>query len=78
MLAVSERILGRGGITEGLIWHKPVDSDPERTFQQIACSEEDGIVMPSGKREVPLSLDKEGERWCPDCLAVIRSNSAKK
>lgn len=78
MLAVSERVLGPGGVTQELVWHKPVGDDPDATFQRIACSEEDGIVMRSAKREVPLNLDKEGERWCPDCLAVIHSGRSEK
>jgi hypothetical protein len=72
MLAVSERLTGRGGVTEELIWHKPVGLDPGATFQRIACSSEDGIVMSSGKREVPLELDEPGQRWCQDCLALAR------
>lgn len=72
MQAVSERVKGPGGVTEGLIWHKPIGTDPDATFQRIACSDTDGIVMSSGKRDVPLSLDKQGERWCPDCLKVAR------
>lgn len=78
MLAVSERVLGPGAVTQELIWHKPVGTDLDATFQQIACSDEDGIVMQSGKREVPLRLDREGERWCPHCLAVIRSSRSEK
>jgi len=72
MQAVSERVKGPGGVTKALIWHKPVGRDPDATFQRIACSDEDGIVMSSGKREVPLKLDKDGERWCEDCLALAR------
>jgi hypothetical protein len=73
-LAVSERINGPGGVTEELVWHKPVGADPDVTFQPIACSDEDGIVMRSAKRDVPLKLDKEGERWCSDCLRLIRAS----
>ncbi|SES03700.1 hypothetical protein [Streptomyces qinglanensis] len=72
MLAVSERIKGPGGVTKELIWHKPVGPDPDATFQRIACSDEDSIVMSGGKRQVPRRLDKPGERWCPDCLAITR------
>ncbi|MBQ1164760.1 hypothetical protein KBZ21_43045, partial [Streptomyces sp. A73] len=72
MLAVSERIKERGGVTKELIWHKPVGPDPDATFQRIACRDTDGIVMSGGKREVPLRLDQPGERWCPDCLAIVR------
>ncbi|MBQ1163441.1 hypothetical protein KBZ21_36215, partial [Streptomyces sp. A73] len=48
MLAVSERITERGGVTTELIWHKPVGPDPDATFQRIACSDTDGIVMSGG------------------------------
>ncbi|MFC9755185.1 hypothetical protein [Streptomyces sp. NPDC056921] len=78
MLAVSERTTGAGGVTEGLIWHKPVGRDPDATFQQIACSDEDGIVFRSAKCDVPLSLSKTSERWCPDCLAIIRRPASDK
>lgn len=73
MLAVSERVTGPGSVTQELIWHKPVGRDPDATFQPIACSDEDGIVMRSHKRDVPLGLNKPGERWCDDCLALARS-----
>ncbi|MFH9798121.1 hypothetical protein [Streptomyces virginiae] len=72
MLAVAERIRGSFGVTKELIWHKPIGTDPDGTFQRIACSDEDGIVMSSGKREVSLKLDEPGERWCADCLALAR------
>lgn len=78
MLAVSERVLGPGAVTQELIWHKPVGTDPDATFQRIACSEEEGIVMRSAKREVPLRLNKDDERWCLDCLAVVRSGRSEK
>jgi hypothetical protein len=41
-------------------------------FQRIACSDEDGIVMRSAKRNVPLTLDRAGERWCQECLTLVR------
>ncbi|MEV5940653.1 hypothetical protein [Streptomyces sp. NPDC051994] len=75
MLAVSERVQGPGGVTNELIWHKPVGSDPDATFQRIACSDEDGIVMSSGKREVPLRLDEPGQRWCENCLSLAPKKS---
>lgn len=71
MLATSERVRGDGGRTEMLVWHKPVGRVVE-DFQAIACSAEEGIVLPWVKKDVPLSLDKPGERWCAGCLAVIR------
>lgn len=78
MLAVSERITGPGGVTSELVWHKPVGKDLDALFQRIACSDEDGIVMRSAKRNVPLRLDKEGERWCPDCLTLVRASRKQK
>ncbi|GHH30205.1 hypothetical protein [Streptomyces rubradiris] len=72
MLATPERIRGDGGLTEMLVWHKPVGRVIEE-FQAIACSDTEGIVMPWPKQDVPLKLDKPGERWCSDCLAIIRS-----
>ena len=71
MLATPERIRGDGGRTEVTIWHRPVGRVVEE-FQPIACSETEGIVMPWPKKDVPLTLDVPGERWCPDCLAAIR------
>lgn len=72
MRAVGERVTGPGGVTKELIWHKPVGRDDDATFQRIACSDEDGIVMRSAKRDVPLKLDKPGESWCPNCLAFTK------
>lgn len=71
MLATPERIRGDGGRTETLVWHKPAGRVVEE-FQPIACSSTEGIVMPWPKQDVPLRLEKAGERWCPDCLAAIR------
>lgn len=67
MLATRERVTE--GRTEVLVWHKPVGRVVEE-FQPIACSVEEGIVFPAPKQDVPLSLDKPGERWCVDCLAL--------
>ncbi|MFI0990578.1 hypothetical protein [Streptomyces exfoliatus] len=78
MLAVSERITGPGGVTKALVWHKPVGADPDAAFQQIACSDEDGIVMRSAKRDVSLKLDQEGERWCPDCLTLAGASGEQR
>lgn len=71
MLATPERIRGADARTEALVWHKPVGRAVEE-FQAIACSDTEGIVMPWPKQDVPLSLDKPGERWCTDCLAIAR------
>ncbi|MET9813129.1 hypothetical protein [Streptomyces sp. NPDC006355] len=73
MLAVSERIPSRQtDQPDELIWHKPVGGDPDATFQAIACSEEEGIALSSGKRKVPLRLSEPGQRWCSDCLTIAR------
>lgn len=69
MLATRERVTE--GRTETLIWHKPAGRAQEE-FQAIACSDTDGIVFPAPKQDVPLRLDKPGERWCAGCLAAIR------
>lgn len=72
MLAVPERVQGDTVWTESLVWHKPVGRAVEE-FQTIACSETEGIVFPAPKQDVPLRLDRPGERWCPDCLIAIRA-----
>ncbi|MFI2620414.1 hypothetical protein [Streptomyces sp. NPDC018584] len=72
MLATPERVHGDTGFTDSLVWHKPVGR-PVEEFQPIACSAEEGIVFPPPKRDVPLSLDEPGERWCPECLTKIRA-----
>lgn len=73
MLATRERAQGDTVWTETVVWHKPVGRVTEE-FQTIACSDIDGIAFPSPKQDVPLRLDKLGERWCPDCLAIIRAD----
>lgn len=73
MLATRERVTE--GRAETLVWHKPVGRAVEE-FQSIACSDTDGIVFPAPKKDVPLNLDEPGERWCPDCLAVMRNDRA--
>lgn len=75
MLAVAERVTQ--GMTETLVWHKPVGR-VEEEFQAIACSDDEGITFPPPKREVPLRLDASGERWCAACLDHIRSIRANK
>ncbi|MFJ3439440.1 hypothetical protein ACIPMU_38735 [Streptomyces cyaneofuscatus] len=72
MLAIPERVSGRGGTPDQTIWHKPIGRVVEE-FQAIACGEEEGVTMPWAKVEVPLRLTKEHEQWCPDCLAIIRT-----
>lgn len=75
MLAIRERAQGKTVWEETTLWHKPVGRVTEE-FQAIACSDADGIVFPPPKQDVPLRLDKPGERWCPDCLAIIRADRA--
>lgn len=70
MLATPERVHGDTVFTESIVWHQPAGS-AVNGFQAIACSDTDGIVPPVRKQDVPLDLDKPGERWCPDCLALI-------
>lgn len=69
MLATRERVTE--GRAEVLVWHKP-DGRAVEEFQAIACSDTDGIVFPAPRQDVPLALDGPGERWCPDCLAIVR------
>jgi len=73
MLATSERVRDTDGRTEVLVWHKSVGRcDGQCDFHPIACSQDEGIMLPGPKQDVPLSLDKPGESWCPDCLALPR------
>lgn len=72
MLAVRERVKGK--TDEAIVWHKPIGRVSEE-FQAVACSDTDGIVFPPPKQDVPLHLDKPGESWCPDCLAIIRADA---
>ncbi|MFD8148086.1 hypothetical protein [Streptomyces sp. NPDC059708] len=67
MIAVPERVPARGLESDRLIWHLPV-GDVVEDFQAIACSDEEGIVMPAGERAVPLHTDVPGQSWCPQCL----------
>ncbi|MEU3720312.1 hypothetical protein [Streptomyces californicus] len=75
MLALSERVSGYGRTPDQTIWHKPGPGHRcigQCDYHPIACSEEEGIVFPGPKRNVPIRLDAENERWCPDCLALHR------
>ena len=73
MLATQERVRLDGGQVV-IVWHKPVGRcDGDCDFHAIACSAEEGIVLPGPKRDVPIRLDEPGERWCVDCLAIIRA-----
>lgn len=66
MIATPER----NPSTQHLTWHLPKGPAAD-DFQPIACSDE-GIVLPWPRQNVPLRLDKPGESWCPDCLALAR------
>ncbi|MEW1548424.1 hypothetical protein [Streptomyces tsukubensis] len=70
MLATPERVRRDGVQNELRIWHRPVGRIVNE-FQPIACSDNDGIVFPAQKQDVPLDLDRPGERWCTDCIALI-------
>ncbi|MDH2390062.1 hypothetical protein QCN29_14930 [Streptomyces sp. HNM0663] len=71
MLATPERVRKDGGQNEIPVWHRPVGRIVEE-FQPITCSDSDGIVFPAPKQDVPLDLDRPGERWCTDCITLIR------
>jgi len=76
MLATQERMRLDGGQVV-IVWHRsPGRCDGECDFHPIACSEQEGIVAPGPKQNVPIRLDTPGERWCPGCLAVIRAARA--
>ena len=75
MLAVSERVPGYGRTPDQTIWHKPAAGhrcDGACDFHPIACSDEEGIVAPAPKQDVPIRLAKENEGWCTDCLNLHR------
>lgn len=74
MLATSERVRGAAGQADTIVWHKAVGRcTGDCDFHPIACSDTEGITLPGPKQDIPLSLDKPGERWCPNCLALVRS-----
>lgn len=75
MLATPERVLNYGRTPDETIWHKPVGRLIEE-FQPIACSDK-GITFPPPKRDLPLNHEAPHERWCPDCLAIIRTRTPK-
>ncbi|MFJ6380080.1 hypothetical protein ACIQI7_08780 [Kitasatospora sp. NPDC092039] len=72
MIATPERVRGRELAPDRLIWHKPAGPVVE-DFQAIACSDEEGLVMPWGQRDVPLDLDVPGETWCAACLGMAQA-----
>lgn len=75
MLATPERVRKADGRTVQ-VWHMLAAGqtcDGECDFHRIACSSEDGIVLPGVVRDVPVELDEPGQRWCADCLTIIRA-----
>ncbi|MGP3950839.1 hypothetical protein [Streptomyces sp. 7N604] len=75
MLATPERV-HESDWTEVVVWHKPVQPEQchgECDFHALACSSVEGIVLPGPNQDVPLDLDRPGERWCTDCLAIINA-----
>ncbi|MFD3638218.1 hypothetical protein [Streptomyces griseus] len=75
MIAVSERVPGHGRTPHQTIWHKPAVGHRctgACDFHPIACSEEEGIVAPAPKQDVPIRLTKENEAWCTDYLNLHR------
>lgn len=76
MLAVAERAR-RIGVddTEQVIWHVPVGDSVDATFQAIASSDEDCIVLHGPKCDAPLQLNTPGEAWCDTCLAEKIQNA---
>lgn len=69
MRAVQERIPSLSSNTpDRTIWHRPVGR-PVEEFQQIACSDDAGITMPSASREVPAS----DPAWCPSCRTLPKA-----
>lgn len=71
MKATAERIRGRYPEPDRLVWHKPAGPASD-DFQAIACSDEEGIVLPTGTRDVPVKLDEPGQSWCAECLSADR------
>lgn len=72
MLATQERIRTDDGRTV-LVWHRPAqpeDCNGECDFHPIACNSREGIAAPGPLRDIPIGLDKPGERWCTDCLTT--------
>ncbi|MFD5848264.1 hypothetical protein [Streptomyces chartreusis] len=70
VIATSERVRGYGLDPDRLVWHVPVGAVVE-DFQAIACSDEEGLAVSSGQRDVPLRLEVSDESWCPECLSLV-------
>ncbi|NUP20785.1 MAG: hypothetical protein HOZ81_32860 [Streptomyces sp.] len=77
MLATQERVRLDGGQV-AIVWHRsPGRCNGECDFHPIACSADEGIIAPGPKQDVPIRLEVPGERWCSDCLAIIRVTRTK-
>lgn len=77
MLATPERVREDDGRTVQ-VWHLLADGQAcngECDFHPIACSNDEGIVAPGGLRDVSVELGEPGQRWCGDCVAIIRNNT---
>ncbi|MFE2852694.1 hypothetical protein ACFXJO_16385 [Streptomyces lavendulae] len=70
MIATAERVRGYGLDPDRLVWHVPVGTVVE-DFQAIACSDQEGLAVSSGERDVPLHLKASDESWCPQCLLLV-------
>ncbi|MFC9817435.1 hypothetical protein ACFVJM_35915 [Streptomyces virginiae] len=70
VIATAERVRGRGLDADRLVWHVPVGAVVE-DFQAIACSDQEGLAVSSGERDVPLHLAASDESWCPQCLLLV-------
>ncbi|MFD7785380.1 hypothetical protein ACFV4Q_20125 [Streptomyces nojiriensis] len=70
VIATSERVRGYGLDPDRLIWHVPVGVVVE-DFRAIACSDEEGLAVSSGERDVPLCLEVPDQSWCPRCLSLV-------
>lgn len=80
LLATSEYVRDEHGQRVALLWHlmaHPETCDGECDFHAIACSDQDGITLPGPAQEVPLDLDRPGERWCPACRAAVQNAADK-
>ncbi|RST09025.1 hypothetical protein EF910_02120 [Streptomyces sp. WAC07149] len=72
MIATAERVLAPGFWTDLLTWHVPAGGVVE-AFQAIACSDQEGLVVPAAPRGVAVNLDVPGQSWCPGCLMLAQA-----
>lgn len=79
MLAFAERVKGYGRVPDTTVWHKPKPGhrcNGACDFHPIACSDDEGIIFPGPKQDVPARLDRPGETWCPDCLKQAKASAS--